>query len=204
MARRTAASLKPPALGRPSPKRDALLDAAEALFDRYGFHATGIDRLIAEADVARMTFYKHFPTKAALVRGVIERRDDRFWQAMTDGVETRLAAGETDPIVATFAALGEWLETHAAQSCLLSRAIAEFAGHDVELAGDAAFRKKKVPLWFADLLTRHGLSAGEDAVVLGETLAVILEGAMTLAPILGGATAAERAGIAALALVKGA
>jgi AcrR family transcriptional regulator len=50
-----------------SPARRRLLDTATRLFYAEGIHAVGIDRIIAEADVAKATFYSHFPSKDDLV-----------------------------------------------------------------------------------------------------------------------------------------
>jgi len=38
-------------------KRQAILDTATRLFYAHGYHAVGIDRIIAEAGVAKMTMY---------------------------------------------------------------------------------------------------------------------------------------------------
>ena len=43
-----------------SERRDHLVQTALRLFQSNGFHATGIDRIIAESGVAKMTLYKHF------------------------------------------------------------------------------------------------------------------------------------------------
>ncbi|HTH11090.1 MAG TPA: TetR/AcrR family transcriptional regulator, partial [Acidovorax sp.] len=45
---------------RDSPKRDHLVDTAWKLFYRDGYHAVGIDTILAEAGVAKMTLYNHF------------------------------------------------------------------------------------------------------------------------------------------------
>lgn len=50
-----------------SAARRRLLDTATRLFYEGGIHAVGIDRIIAEAGVAKGTFYKHFPSKDDLV-----------------------------------------------------------------------------------------------------------------------------------------
>ena len=55
--------------------RRRLLDAATRLFYNGGIHAVGIDRIIAEASVAKATFYKHFPSKDDLVVAYIEEQD---------------------------------------------------------------------------------------------------------------------------------
>lgn len=59
------------ALAAPS-ARERILSVAGRLFYRDGFRAIGIDRVIAEADVAKATFYKHFPSKDDLIVAWIE------------------------------------------------------------------------------------------------------------------------------------
>jgi AcrR family transcriptional regulator len=58
-----------------SAARRRLLDTATRLFYAGGIHAVGIDRIIAEAGVAKATFYKHFPSKDELVLAYIEEQD---------------------------------------------------------------------------------------------------------------------------------
>lgn len=55
--------------------RERILEAAIDLFNRRGIRATGVDTLIEQSGVAKMTFYKHFPTKQALVMEYLRERD---------------------------------------------------------------------------------------------------------------------------------
>ena len=55
--------------------RDRIVDAAGPLFYREGYRAIGIDRLIAEASVAKATFYHHFPAKDDLIVAWIEKAE---------------------------------------------------------------------------------------------------------------------------------
>lgn len=58
-----------------SAARRRLLDTATRLFYTEGIRAVGIDRIIAEAGVAKATFYNHFPSKDLLVLAYIEEQD---------------------------------------------------------------------------------------------------------------------------------
>lgn len=201
MARRTAAPPKAAskaATARPSPKRDVLVAQAEDLFDRFGFHGTGVDRVVTESGVARMTLYKHFPTKHALVRAVLERRDARYWAHMETAAARRAEAGG-HPVLAVFDALGEWLDGPGSHGDVLLKALGEFAGHDVAVAGDAAFRKKKTGPWMRERLEAAGIA---DAEARSWDLVLLMEGAAALAPVVGGAAAAGQAAHAAEALLK--
>ena len=46
--------------------RDRLLNAAGTLFGERGYECVGINEIIAKADVAKATFYQHFPSKEML------------------------------------------------------------------------------------------------------------------------------------------
>jgi AcrR family transcriptional regulator len=62
----------------PKSKREALMDAALDLFSRRGFKSTGIEAILKEAGVAKMTLYKHFSTKEDLVLAVLRKQDEVF------------------------------------------------------------------------------------------------------------------------------
>jgi AcrR family transcriptional regulator len=64
-----------PGRSETSPARRRLLDTATRLFYTSGIHAVGIDRIIAEAGIAKATFYNHFPSKDELVLAYIEEQD---------------------------------------------------------------------------------------------------------------------------------
>ena len=49
------------------PVRDRILDAATRRYYADGIRAVSADRLIAEAGVSKVTFYRHFPTKDDLI-----------------------------------------------------------------------------------------------------------------------------------------
>lgn len=60
-----------------SEARERLLETATRLFYAEGIHTVGIDRIIAEAGIAKATFYRHFKTKEDLVVAYLEREYDR-------------------------------------------------------------------------------------------------------------------------------
>lgn len=60
-----------------APRKEHLLNVAEELFYKFGFNATGVDRIQAESGVAKTTLYKHFPSKEDLIYEVLKRADER-------------------------------------------------------------------------------------------------------------------------------
>jgi TetR/AcrR family transcriptional repressor of mexJK operon len=52
-------------------KRDAILRAARPILLRDGLGGTTLDRVAAEGGIAKMTLYRHFPSKEALFEGLV-------------------------------------------------------------------------------------------------------------------------------------
>lgn len=104
--------------------RERILEAADRLFYRDGIRAVGIDTVIAEAGVAKMTLYSHFKSKDELIAAYLRRRDERFrtWFATT--VEQH-AAKTGDWLAGLFVALGEWFVTPDFRGCAFINATAE-------------------------------------------------------------------------------
>ena len=84
------------ASGRTSEARERILLTADRLFYDEGIHAVGIQRIVAEAAVTRVTLYRHFPSKDDLIAAYLERRAvyDR------DQVDGIVAAHAADPLAA--------------------------------------------------------------------------------------------------------
>ena len=112
-----------------STKRDQLIETALRLFEREGFRAVGIDRILQEAGVAKMTLYHHFRTKDDLILAAIRRRDEQFRNWLVREVEKR-AKEPGARILALFDVLGVWYARADVSGCRFFRVIAEFDGED--------------------------------------------------------------------------
>ncbi|MFT3721855.1 TetR/AcrR family transcriptional regulator [Pseudorhodoferax sp.] len=80
-----------PATTRPRTKpavvrREELMDAAQALFLDKGFDATSVDEIVAQAGVAKGTFYFHFKTKDDVLRALRERFVVKFHERLESAV----------------------------------------------------------------------------------------------------------------------
>jgi AcrR family transcriptional regulator len=62
---------------KPSAARARILQTADRLFYNEGIRAVGVDRVVAEARVTRVTFYRHFPSKDDLVVAYLAGRSQR-------------------------------------------------------------------------------------------------------------------------------
>lgn len=91
----------------PADTRTRILDAAMRLFHEQGFHATGISTILREADVNAGSLYHFFPSKEALLIGVLERYRDMLLPIVMAPAE----AASADPIERVFALL-QWYRTN--------------------------------------------------------------------------------------------
>jgi AcrR family transcriptional regulator len=69
--------------------RDRILRTAADLFYRNGYRATGINEVIEKAEVAKATFYAHFPTKDDLCLAYLQERNSDEAKEILDFVATR-------------------------------------------------------------------------------------------------------------------
>ena len=112
------------ALGTLAPK-DRILKTASDLFYRFSIHSVGIDRIIAESGVAKMTFYRHFPSKANLVAAYL-RHKNAVWLDMLARSTDRPGLSPTERILAIFDALGGSFKSPSFRGCPFMKGMAEF------------------------------------------------------------------------------
>ena len=179
-------------------RRDHLVDTALELFGREGYHATGIDRILARAGVAKMTLYKHFKSKDELILAVLRRRDERFRNWFMRDVERR-ARSPRDRLLALFDALGHWLASDGGAGCMFINASAEYARPDDPIHM-AASEHLGLVLNYVRALTKSAGAKESDA--LADGLMLLMEGAIILSYVAGDGNAAARAKTAAEALIQ--
>jgi AcrR family transcriptional regulator len=183
-----------------SDRREALIEAALALFQREGFHATGVDRILAESGAAKMTLYKHFRSKDELVLAALRRRQETF-RAWFEARVRRTRGGPRRRLLAVFDAADEWLRGPDFRGCLFINAAAEFGGAEAPVRKAAAEAKAATLAFLRELAADAG-AADPDA--LARSLNLLLQGAIVMAHAGGDRDAAKAARRAAESLVEAA
>jgi AcrR family transcriptional regulator len=67
-----------------SDPRKRILEVADRLFYAEGVRATGTEKIMSMAQVAKATFYRHFKSKDALVLAYLENRDRALWDYLSE------------------------------------------------------------------------------------------------------------------------
>lgn len=158
-------------------KRSQIVQTAYRLFKRDGFHATGLDKIIAEADVAKMTVYRHFPTKDGLIVEVLDWRAERFKRQLDNLSEAPLTPNEK--IASIFDWHEHWFDSPEFHGCLFQHAIAEFGDPANAVFEAAARQKHDLQQRIRDILVQSLPADRLDHVAT--TLCMLIEGATVLA-----------------------
>jgi AcrR family transcriptional regulator len=75
-------------------RREQILQAALRAFERGGYHGTHVSQIVAEAGVARGTFYLHFESKHAVFAALVDRMLAIFLE--TGPPEPRISVTDAD------------------------------------------------------------------------------------------------------------
>jgi AcrR family transcriptional regulator len=123
--------------------RDKILLTAHDLFYSNGFRATGVDTLIKEAKVTKVTFYRHFPSKSLLILAYLHYRHEIWINWFETTLRRHLDEGEI-PSDAISATLYEWFISPEFHGCAFINASAEAKSEDIENEIKAICRDHKI------------------------------------------------------------
>jgi len=170
--------VEPQEVSMASNKRDQLLNTAENLFYREGYHATGIDRILAESGVAKMTLYKHFKSKDELILAVLDARHELMLTRLRERA-ARLPPREA--LLGIFDGLHGMIHGNDAFcGCLFINAAAEYHDRDHPIHRRSSAYKAELLAYLRELLER--LNAPQP-LQLARQLQYLLEGALSMVPV---------------------
>ena len=178
--------------------RQRLIETAERLFYAEGIRAVGIDRIIAEAEVAKMTLYNHFASKDELILAVLQYREEKFDEMFAESMDRHRSAGMSK-IEAFFAALKEWFDSPNFRGCAFINASVELADADHPASRFSTEHKHRLHESLREYIVE---ASGKAAGKVAPAVSILVEGAIVTALMEQDSSAADVAGEAALALVK--
>ena len=103
--------------------RTRILEAASRLFHEQGFAATGVATILREAGVNSGSLYHFFPSKEALLQGVLEWYLERLYPEIMQPVEL----DEPEPLARIFKLLGWYRSYLVAHDCQLGCPVGNLA-----------------------------------------------------------------------------
>ena len=183
---------------RKSDARQRIVETAERLFYAEGVRAVGIDRIVAESEVAKMTLYNHFDSKDDLILAVLEFRESKF-DGLFENWMVRHRKAKKGSLEAFFAALRDWFKSPGFRGCMFMNSCVELA--DSQHAGSmfSAEHKERFHEMLQGIIAES--SSPHVAEEVAPAVALLVEGAIVTALMEQSAKPADVARDAALALV---
>ena len=161
-------------------KRQAILDTATRLFSLHGYHAVGIDRIVAESGVAKMTLFRNFTNKNELISEVLNQRAQTALSSMANAVAT-----QSTPLARLkelFAWHQRWFTASDFSGCMFTSALSEFHSESGEIIRISTAQKMHLRLFIQNLLL--DLVPASSTESLARQIVMLLDGA-TLSAVAG-------------------
>jgi AcrR family transcriptional regulator len=158
--------------------RERILDAATRLFYDKGIQAVGVNRIIAEADVAPMTLYRQFGAKDELVAATVEQWSTRWLHWLNEQID-RHGDDAQARLAALWDALEAWFASDDFRGSLVDNAASELRSEPDHPAQRAIAAHRMALRQLLEDLAK--MAHARDHADLAAQLQVILDGAVAVA-----------------------
>lgn len=154
-----------------SKKEELILVGATELFSRFGYHAVGVDSIVENSNVAKMTLYKFFPSKDILIERTLVRRSIMLQQSIKDSVAK--ARSPMGRIKSVFDWHEKWLMDPDFNGCMFIKASEEFPDADSPIKEASQLHKNWMTEYLTALLNDLGIA---NIRKIAKYIVIVLEG----------------------------
>lgn len=161
--------------------RDRLVATARRLFYKEGPRAVGIDRVLAESGVAKMSLYRHFGSKEALILACLEEHERDYWKLWA---ERTAPAGATaaDQLRNIMRFMAQRTSDPTYQGCIFLNTAQSFPDPEHPAHCYAVKHKTTLARRLRELCTKAG---AKHPAELAQQLMLLINGAQATAGMLG-------------------
>jgi AcrR family transcriptional regulator len=158
--------------------RDRIVDTAYDLFSQHGVRAVGVDRIVAESGVAKMSLYRHFPSKDALVLTFLQERERRWTNEWLRAEAERRGNTPSERLLAIFDVFGEWFANENFEGCSFINILLEFDERDHEVRQATVTHLRTIRAFLRQLATDAG---ADDPDALAHQWHILMKGSIVAA-----------------------
>ena len=182
---------------RPASARERIDRTAYELFSRHGIRAVGVDTISARSGVAKMTLYRHYPSKDDLALAFLRRREELWTRSWLQREVERRARTPAERLLAVFDVFEKWFRRGDFEGCSFIKVLLEHddRGHPVRKASEAHI--ETIRAFLRQLAADAGV---RDADAFARQLQMVMMGSIVAAHA-GDRDAARRAKDVALLLL---
>ena len=152
---------------KPSAARERILETAHDLFYRAGIRATGVDLIIREAAVTKVTFYRHFPSKNQLILEFLDYRHQRWMRWFRDSLQDcRVEGLPLDKAIGQ--TMAQWFNSDDFRGCAFTNTAAELGDMLPEALERVREHKRDLTVTIDGLLSAHPGEQTQAALIVME------------------------------------
>ena len=104
------------------PKQADILRHASTLFNREGYQSPSIERIAEHAGISKMTFYRYYADKEALILAILRQKESEFMQDLAQITADKASAREKLFAVFDYYHAG-YLSKRSTAACLPARCL---------------------------------------------------------------------------------
>ncbi|ESK54305.1 TetR/AcrR family transcriptional regulator [Acinetobacter tjernbergiae] len=106
-------------------KKEDIINTALRLFNSHSYNSIGVDRIISESGVAKMTFYKYFPSKEKLIEECLLQRNVNLQSSLNATLSECDPTNYLEQINAIFQWYDAWFNSEDFNGCMFQKALEE-------------------------------------------------------------------------------
>jgi len=179
--------------------REKILTTATNLFQTQGINSTGVDNIVAVAGTTKMTLYKYFRTKEALILEVLQTSQQTFENWLNEKLNSN-SKKPADKIQQLFDYIEEWVNSPEFVGVGFIKASAEFPNEENPIHQLSSKQSRE----FRQFISKLAFEAKiKDADGLALQLSLLFEGAVQAEQMKRGSGAIKYAKKAAKILIDG-
>lgn len=157
---------KPKSQPETSAVRQRIIDTAARLFHQQGYNSTGINQLIAEADVAKASLYQHFRTKDDILKAYLVQTSQDWFANVNRILDQPISAKEK--VLALFDMIGDFSISVDFRGCNFQNALVELDINETDTRQFIQNHKSRMSQVFADLLVDAAPDVANEVSLLFE------------------------------------
>lgn len=155
------------------PKQADILRHASTLFNREGYQSPSIERIAEHAGISKMTFYRYYADKEALILAILKQKESEFMQDLAQITADKASAREAVRRVRLLPSLVYLRNVH---GCMFTRALFEYGASSPAIREQCSRFKSLLWQFFRDILLQ--VLKPEPAERVAMMMVMLIDGAI--------------------------
>lgn len=161
--------------------KDRIIRVASDLFYKQGFNSTGINQIIAEADIAIGSLYNHFSSKNELLQAYLIKEELEWFKGFED--HTVNLSSPKDKLLALVDYRKKLQDSTNFAGCHFIKIISEVGESNPTISGFVKKHKEKQKTLINDIVRELPEQESINTDEVTETIFLVLEGALVVSTI---------------------